>query len=92
MFAAHISYDKNNEQSVQDHCINTAELCAGYCSLFEAEKIGWLAGLLHDAGKLCNDFDDYIRGNSHFSRGEIDHCYKHQKKTREVSLPTEGVD
>lgn len=75
MFAAHISYDKKSEQSVQEHCINTAELCAEYCSVFGAESIGRLAGLLHDAGKLCTDFDNYIRGDSHFSRGEIDHCY-----------------
>lgn len=75
MFAAHISADSRREQSVQEHCRNTAELCAGYCKIVGAENIGRLAGLLHDAGKLCNDFDNYIRGISRFSRGEIDHSY-----------------
>lgn len=75
MFAAHISADIRREQSVQEHCRNTAELCAGYCKIVGAENIGRLAGLLHDAGKLCNDFDNYIRGISRFSRGEIDHSY-----------------
>ena len=75
MFAAHISADSRREQSVQEHCRNTAELCAGYCKIADAENIGRLAGLLHDAGKLCNDFDNYIRGISRFSRGEIDHSY-----------------
>ncbi|MBO6308168.1 MAG: CRISPR-associated helicase Cas3' [Oribacterium sp.] len=75
MFAAHISADIRREQSVQEHCRNTADLCAGYCKIVGAENIGRLAGLLHDAGKLCNDFDNYIRGISRFSRGEIDHSY-----------------
>ncbi len=75
MFAAHISEGKEREQSVREHCRNTAELCAGYCKLFGAENIGRLSGLLHDAGKLCSDFDNYIRGISGFSRGEIDHSY-----------------
>ena len=75
MFAAHISADIRREQSVQEHCRNTAELCAGYCKIAGAENIGRLAGLLHDAGKLCSDFDNYIRGISRFSRGEIDHSY-----------------
>lgn len=75
MFAAHISADIRREQSVQEHCRNTAELCAGYCKIVGTENIGRLAGLLHDAGKLCNDFDNYIRGISRFSRGEIDHSY-----------------
>lgn len=75
MFAAHISEGKEREQSVREHCRNTAELCAGYCKLFGAENIGILSGLLHDAGKLCSDFDNYIRGISGFSRGEIDHSY-----------------
>ena len=75
MFAAHISADGMREQSVAEHCRNTAELCAGYCRSFGAEHIGRLAGMLHDAGKLCDDFDDYIRGSTKFSRGGIDHSY-----------------
>ena len=75
MFTAHISTDMKREQSVQEHCRNTAELCGGYCKLFGAENIGRLSGLLHDIGKLCSDFDNYIRGISGFSRGAIDHSY-----------------
>ena len=72
-YTAHISNCRI--QTVAEHCRNTAKLCAGYCSLFEAENIGRLVGLLHDAGKLCTDFDRYIKNESNARRGEIDHCY-----------------
>lgn len=72
-YAAHISQDR--VQSVRAHCTNTAELCSKYCSAFGAESIGRLAGLLHDAGKLCSDFDLYIRHETDTKRGEIDHSY-----------------
>lgn len=85
MFAAHISTDMKREQSVREHCRNTAELCAGYCKLFGAENIGRLSGLFHDIGKLCTDFDNYIRGISGFSRGEIDHSYAGAKYITENS-------
>ena len=85
MFTAHISTDMKREQSVQEHCRNTAELCGGYCKLFGAENIGRLSGLLHDIGKLCFDFDNYIRGISEFSRGEIDHSYAGAKFITENS-------
>ena len=84
MFAAHISTDLKREQSVQEHCENTADHCARYCKSFGAENIGRLSGLLHDAGKLCTDFDNYIRGVSKFSRGEIDHSYAGAKFITEI--------
>ena len=92
MFAAHISTDMKREQSVIEHCRNTAELCAGYCKLFGAENIGRLSGLLHDIGKLCTDFDNYIRGTSGFSRGEVDHSYAGAKYiTGNTDKPRSGV-
>lgn len=85
MLIAHISKDKKRKQSVQEHCINTAILSAGYCTLFGTENIGYLAGLLHDAGKLCTDFDNYIRGDNKFRRGEIDHSYAGAKYITEIA-------
>ena len=85
MFAAHISEDKKREQSVQEHCLAAAESCAEYCRLFNAENIGRLCGLLHDVGKLCTDFDDYIRGNNSMRRGSIDHSYAGAKYITEIA-------
>ena len=85
MFAAHISEDKKREQSVQEHCLAAAVSCAEYCRLFNAENIGRLCGLLHDAGKLCTDFDDYIRGRNSMRRGSIDHSYAGAKYIAEIA-------
>ena len=72
-YAAHIY--QNHIQSVTTHCRNTAKKCSEYCSTFGAENIGRLAGLIHDVGKLCDDFNSYIRKESDIRRGEIDHSY-----------------
>ena len=85
MFAAHISTDKKRKQSVWQHCKNTSEICADNCDSFEAYNIGKLVGLLHDMGKFCRDFDNYIRGSSKFRRGEIDHSYAGAKFITEIS-------
>ena len=63
MIAAHINKDEI-EQSVQEHCYETAD----YASL-ESRSIGlfhtmFLAGLLHDIGKNTEKFNTYIH-NAH---------------------------
>lgn len=85
MFIAHISSEKKREQTVKEHCENTAELCAEYCTLFGAENIGRIVGILHDAGKLCTDFDNYIREKAKISRGEIDHSYAGARYISEIA-------
>lgn len=73
-FIAHIS-DDNRIQTVKEHCENTADLCSNYASIIGMPSMGRLAGLLHDAGKLCSDFNNYIQKKNNFTRGEIDHAY-----------------
>lgn len=82
-FTAHVSGER--VQSVKEHCENTAKLCAEYCSVFNAANIGRLAGLLHDAGKMCSDFDGYINGVNGYKRGEIDHSYAGAKYITEIA-------
>lgn len=76
-FTAHIR-EKNGieeEQSVYLHCIGTAERAGIYARAIGTETIAALQGRLHDIGKLCKDFDDYIHNRNDMCRGEIDHCY-----------------
>lgn len=73
-FRAHIS-DDGREQSVKEHCEAVSELCREYGKKIGLENLCSLEGLSHDGGKLCGDFNNYIAGNSSFSRGEIDHSF-----------------
>lgn len=62
-------------QTVLDHCRRTANRAERYGEKISAPAIGKLQGMIHDAGKLCRDFDNYILEKNDFKRGEIDHCY-----------------
>lgn len=85
-FAAHIKEEKI--QTVSEHCLNTAELCERYAASFGCCNIGKIQGLLHDAGKLTEEFNDYIRGISNVSRGSIDHSYSGARYLDEISQNT----
>lgn len=82
-FAAHIK--GGNIQTVNEHCINTARLAAGFAALFDAAGIGIISGLLHDLGKLLNKFNGYIHGDNFVKRGEIDHGYAGAKYLCELA-------
>ena len=75
MFTSHIRENDGTVQSVKEHSINTAYLAKGFLESVGLPSSGMLAGLLHDAGKLTERFDNYIRGLSDEKRGEIDHSY-----------------
>lgn len=82
-FAAHIK--DGCIQTVKEHCMNTAELCERYGAAFGCRNIGRIQGLLHDAGKLTNDFNKYIKGESNVPRGSIDHSYSGARYLCEIS-------
>lgn len=76
MFIAHID-EKNGSrtQSVSEHCRETANKAARYAEKLSLCKTALLQGLLHDMGKLCNDFNEYITQSNDLKRGDIDHAY-----------------
>ena len=75
MYTAHISDDKKREQSVFDHCMETAVLARKYGELCGMASISETSGITHDFGKLTRRFDGYIHGDDSIKRGEIDHSY-----------------
>ena len=86
MLIAHINKDKTRTQSVSEHCRKTAEKAALYAKKLNLSKTAKLQGLLHDMGKLCLDFSEYIAENNNIKRGEkIDHAYAGVKYLTEVS-------
>ena len=74
-FSAHIREQDKEKQSVREHCKNTADLSGQYLANISLGTVGELCGLLHDAGKLTKEFDDYINGRNNLARGSIDHSY-----------------
>lgn len=74
-FTAHIRKYDNKEQSVEAHCSKTGKLAAEYAEFAGLKKTAELSGKLHDIGKLTNDFNDYIHGNTRFRRGGLDHSF-----------------
>lgn len=74
-FTAHIRESDKAVQTVGEHCSVVAELAEKYLEKNDLGAVGRLTGLLHDAGKLNQEFDDYINGRSGASRGSIDHSF-----------------
>lgn len=76
-FCAHIN-DYYEEQSVKQHCENTAKIASQLLNCIDLENIAFIAGLFHDMGKSTKEFDDYIR-ESHSGvktkRGSIIHSF-----------------
>lgn len=86
MFTAHIDdIDKTRIQSVAEHSFETAALAAKYAEKLNLTKTAEIQGLLHDLGKLCVDFDDYINERNNIKRGEIDHAFAGAKYLFELA-------
>lgn len=65
MYIAHIRKKEgefsDENQSVWEHCANTARLAQNNCALPWLRTTSYLAGLLHDAGKNTDEFLEYIK-------------------------------
>lgn len=64
MYLAHISEDKNREQSIKEHLTGTAELAGEFASSFSCREWGYGCGLLHDIGKYSEKFQKRLHGGS----------------------------
>ena len=74
-YISHLRESNKKEQTVSEHCNNVAKIASEFGQAVQMSHTAWLQGILHDAGKLCTDFAEYIRGKSDAKRGEIDHSY-----------------
>lgn len=63
-FLAHISEDKQREQTVLEHLLGTAELSGNFAAAFECMEWGYGCGFMHDIGKYSESFQKRLRGGS----------------------------
>lgn len=90
MYIAHINETERKIQTVEAHSRGVMELAEKFSSELKISSIMRIAALLHDAGKMNDDFNGYIKGENHFRRGEIDHSYAGAKYIIGLSRETEG--
>ncbi|MGN0441344.1 MAG: hypothetical protein ACI4FO_01430 [Acutalibacteraceae bacterium] len=58
-----------------ERCSETAGITQKYVAKLDLYNLAKLQGLIHAAGKLTAAFNSYIRDESTFSRGDIDHSF-----------------
>ncbi|MBA4698420.1 MAG: CRISPR-associated helicase Cas3' [Ruminococcus sp.] len=63
-YIAHISDDKEREQTVKEHLEGTAKLAEQFANEFGYGDWGYCCGKLHDIGKYTLRFQDRIRGGT----------------------------
>lgn len=73
-YIAHIRED-TEIQTVYEHCEGVAGLSLKYADKLGLSSLAKLQSMLHDAGKLTADFNDYILGKSNYKRGDLDHSF-----------------
>ena len=71
---AHINF-KEKVQTVAEHSFGVRDRAVIHAETLKVPHMMELGALLHDIGKLCKDFEEYIKGENNITRGEIDHCY-----------------
>lgn len=75
---AHIQRDSSGAitavQSVSNHCRNTAKYAAEALEPVSLSACGYLAGLVHDAGKYTASFQNYLV-NQIGQRGSVNHTF-----------------
>lgn len=81
IYPAHIRILDDGEkciQTVAEHLNHCAEIAGQIGKQYALEKAGTLLGIVHDAGKLCNAFRNYIEkaaNNEHVVRGSVNHTF-----------------
>lgn len=91
VFIAHlqeteISNGEKRKETVKEHSEKAAMIAEHYGQPLQISHLVYLAALLHDAGKMNNDFSEYINGSSRFRRGDIDHSYAAARYLEEYSI------
>ncbi|RQD74710.1 MAG: CRISPR-associated helicase Cas3', partial [Candidatus Syntrophonatronum acetioxidans] len=61
--------DSSGWHLLKDHLEDTAKLASDFAKAFNADQLGYIAGLLHDVGKYSPDFQKRLQGE----KTKVDH-------------------
>ncbi len=65
-------------QTASEHSRNTAKYTSENLKVIKLESVGYLTGLIHDMGKFCGKFDEYIRKSAdgaNVKKGSVNHTF-----------------
>ena len=79
-FIAHIRKEKDTDiiQTITKHCQKTAKYCSETTKALGLENLGYYVGIIHDAGKFSNEFQEYIKkaaNGENVRRGSVNHTF-----------------
>lgn len=60
---------KEQWQKLKDHLTAVADMSRAFAERFNAGELGYIAGILHDAGKYSSEFQARLDGKD----GRVDH-------------------
>lgn len=63
-YLAHSENDEGETQTLEDHLHNVAKLAKQFAGKWNAPNWGFVVGLLHDAGKFSDRYQEYVRGDA----------------------------
>ncbi len=76
-FVAHIR-ENMDIQTVSEHCKETAEYCSKTLNVLGLGKLGYYIGIIHDAGKYSDEFQEYIIkpiSGEKYHKGSVNHTF-----------------
>ena len=92
LYIAHVDPKGKRVQSLSEHLKNTADFAEKNCPLPELKNLARLTLLLHDAGKLNDDFQNYMRdimeNGDRAVRRQIDHSTAGGRMIEEIAKDT----
>lgn len=71
-YIAHIREADGKVQTVEEHLIGVAKLAGEYGAKIGFGEVCELMGLLHDVGKYCQDFQEYISSSDGLAEQDAD--------------------
>lgn len=81
MYIAHYRKSDNIYQTIREHSINVSEYCKSFGKKLGATNISKLVGLIHDMGKMSDEFQEYITiAIEHEKKGTLKEWEKTYKK------------